>query len=197
MSFTSLTTHTATNNMRWNIGSTSASVLDPVLPADHPAIPAASSSSSSSAPSNRPPASCPMHNNPAAQNMLKPPTHPAGSSSSGAKCPIQHDKASDLNPLNAIPKGLSATERQPGQSIDLPVDRVASSIPRPKDAAEGQGQDEGEVWDYPSPQQFYNALSRKGWETPEDSIEMMVAIHNFLNERAWEEVMKWEKRVPG
>jgi hypothetical protein len=53
------------------------------------------------------------------------------------------------------------------------------------------------VWEYPSPQQFYNALVRKGWETPEESIEMVVAIHNFLNERAWEEVMKWEKRKPG
>lgn len=24
-----------------------------------------------------------------------------------------------------------------------------------------------------------------------------MAIHNFLNERAWDEVLKWEKRLPG
>ncbi|KAF8887289.1 cytochrome c/c1 heme-lyase [Infundibulicybe gibba] len=49
-------------------------------------------------------------------------------------------------------------------------------------------------WEYPSPQQFYNALVRKGWETPEEHVETMVEIHNFLNEQAWLEVLKWEKR---
>jgi len=68
----------------------------------------------------------------------------------------------------------------------LPTDRTASSIPRTSDV--------GGVWEYPSPQQFYNALVRKGWETPEEHVETMVHIHNFLNERAWDEVMKWEKR---
>jgi len=37
---------------------------------------------------------------------------------------------------------------------------------------------------------------RKGWETPEEHVETMVEIHNFLNEEAWQEVMKWEKRLP-
>lgn len=72
------------------------------------------------------------------------------------------------------------------QSIALPTERTASSIPRTSDV--------GGVWEYPSPQQFYNALVRKGWETPEEHVETMVHIHNFLNERAWDEVMKWEKR---
>jgi hypothetical protein len=35
---------------------------------------------------------------------------------------------------------------------------------------------------------------RKGWETPEEHVETMVEIHNFLNERAWLEVLKWERR---
>ena len=48
-------------------------------------------------------------------------------------------------------------------------------------------------WEYPSPQQFYNALVRKGWETPEEHVEMMVLVHNFLNERAWQEVLDWER----
>jgi cytochrome c heme-lyase len=33
---------------------------------------------------------------------------------------------------------------------------------------------------------------RKGKDTPEESIEVMVQIHNFLNERAWDEVRRWE-----
>jgi len=68
---------------------------------------------------------------------------------------------------------------------DLPTDRTLSSIPR----------DAGGNWEYPSPQQFFNALVRKGWETPENEIETMVQIHNFLNEKAWEEVHKWEAQV--
>jgi cytochrome c heme-lyase len=69
--------------------------------------------------------------------------------------------------------------------VDLPLERTASSIPR----------DTAANWEYPSPQQFYNALVRKGWETPEKEIETMVQIHNFLNEKAWEEVQKWESQV--
>jgi cytochrome c heme-lyase len=50
-------------------------------------------------------------------------------------------------------------------------------------------------WEYPSPQQFYNALLRKGWNTPEEHVEVMVLIHNKLNEDAWRQVLKWETRI--
>lgn len=88
-----------------------------------------------------------------------------------------------LNELNMMPSQLSQS-RQPDQKIDLPTERVISSIPK---AASGDSK-----WEYPSPQQFYNALRRKGWETPEEHIETMVDIHNFLNEEAWQQVLKWE-----
>jgi len=68
-----------------------------------------------------------------------------------------------------------------------------SSIPRVIDAEAGSGS--RQTWEYPSPQQFYNALVRKGMDTPAEHIETVVEIHNFLNERAWGEVLKWEKRV--
>jgi len=32
-------------------------------------------------------------------------------------------------------------------------------------------------------------------ETPEEHVEMMVAIHNWLNEAAWNEVLKWERKA--
>lgn len=190
--------------MKWNIGSTSASTSSSSsqpwgLPANHPAIPA-SSRGGGGAPS----AGCPMHNSPPA---LLPATHATPSSSGipkssprAAECPIPHDQRA-LHPLNRIPMGLSSTERAPGQVLDLPTDREVSSIPRPhrpeESASDNLEDRHSGRWEYPSPQQFYNALVRKGWETPEESIEMVVAIHNFLNERAWDEVMKWEKRLPG
>ncbi|WVQ81291.1 hypothetical protein IAT38_003414 [Cryptococcus sp. DSM 104549] len=173
--------------MKWNIGSSYSAV--PVdhtpassLPADHPPIPSSSSRSI--------PAGCPMH-------QSTPPPAPASSSSSGlAKCPVQHGDG-PLDPATHMPVNLSLA-KQPGQELDLPTERTASTIPRPAEGSPGgEAYGTGSTWDYPSPQQFYNALVRKGWETPEDSVEVMVAIHNFLNERAWDEVMKWEKRLPG
>ena len=94
---------------------------------------------------------------------------------------MQHSET--LDPRNHLP--VLTQERASSQTIDLPTERTESSIPR-----DGAGK-----WEYPSPQQFYNALVRKGWETPETEIETMVQIHNFLNEKAWEEVQKWEAQV--
>jgi len=106
-----------------------------------------------------------------------------------AKCPVAHDK---LNPHNNIPADLTSTPA-PNQAIALPTDRVVSSIPRTVPPEETAAQ-AASRWEYPSPQQFYNALVKKGWETPEEHVETMVEIHNFLNEEAWGEVLKWEKR---
>ena len=91
-----------------------------------------------------------------------------------------------MNPLNQMPE--LSQERAAQQASVLPTDRETSTIPR-----DGSGNN----WEYPSPQQFHNALLRKGMETDEEDVEMMVQIHNFLNERAWDEVQKWEQRHAG
>lgn len=94
---------------------------------------------------------------------------------------------SKLNPLNRMPFSL-AQSRADGQTVDLPTNRSVSTIPR------GRMDEEGN-WVYPSPQQMYNALLRKGYtDTPQDAIEEMVAVHNFLNEGAWAEIVDWERR---
>lgn len=84
-----------------------------------------------------------------------------------------------------MPAGLSnARSSDSPQNQPLPLSREASSIPR--------GDTEGN-WEYPSPQQMYNAMLRKGYtDTPVDAVESMVAVHNFLNEGAWAEVCEWE-----
>lgn len=90
---------------------------------------------------------------------------------------------SKLNPLNYMPSSISNAPSST-QQISLPLEREISSIPR------------GDVdsnWEYPSPQQMYNAMLRKGYtDTPTDAVESMVAVHNFLNEGAWQEIAKWE-----
>ncbi|KAG9313000.1 cytochrome c/c1 heme lyase-domain-containing protein [Chiua virens] len=85
--------------------------------------------------------------------------HPPSSRPSG--CPIDHS-STPLNPLNQMP---SLPQAPLDESAQLPTERTHSSIPRSAETGST------ETWEYPSPQQFYNAL------------------------RAWGEVLKWEKRV--
>ncbi|SCZ93748.1 BZ3500_MvSof-1268-A1-R1_Chr6-3g08860 [Microbotryum saponariae] len=120
----------------------------------------------------------------------------------------------ELDPMNHIPELAQAPS--PGQKMALPLERTMSSIPKPN-AGAGAGSAAGpsacpvahategsapaatkpDQWEYPSPQQFYNALVRKGWETPEESVEMMVDIHNWINEEAWAQVRRWEEKHDG
>src|SRR5256885_2278525 len=117
------------------------------------------------------PSNCPMHNQ--EKSTIE--------NDNKSSCPVVHS-GDALSPENQIPTNLSHSPA-PDQKIPLPTHRVISSIPK----AHSTG-----YWEYPSPQQFYNALVRKGWETPEDSVKTMVDIHNFLNEAAWNEILKWE-----
>ena len=98
--------------------------------------------------------------------------------------PENKSTLSKFNPLNYMFSSISQ-ERAPNQTVDLPVEREISSIPRG---------DSDSKWEYPSPQQMYNAMLRKGYtDTPQDAVESMVAVHNFLNEGAWEEIVGWER----
>lgn len=188
--------------MKWFIGASEPAADSTALPADHPPVPTGGGA-----------AQCPVdHKALAAERAAKAAAAAAAAADSPAKCPVDHKalaaeraaKAADgaacpvdhtgaaLSPYNHLPVSLSATERAPGQVLDLDTSKTLSSIPRPK-----TDDSDSPVWEYPSPQQFYNALVRKGQGAPEESIDMVVDIHNWINEGAWAEVMKWEKRLPG
>ncbi|KAJ5708057.1 Cytochrome c heme lyase [Penicillium malachiteum] len=157
-------------------------------------------------PSNAaPPPSCPMHESRAAQSAapasteipsacpmkstdspfyVAPKSTPTDSPQEPAAPAKSSSTLSKLNPLNYMFASISQ-ERAANQTVDLGVDREISSIPR--------GDSEGN-WEYPSPQQMYNAMLRKGHtDTPQDAVEAMVAVHNFLNEGAWNEIVGWER----
>jgi cytochrome c heme-lyase len=121
---------------------------------------------------------------------------PASTSAPPATCPVPHDSRepktksilSQLNPLNYMFREISQAPA-PNQSIALPTTREESTIPR----GSGDGN-----WEYPSPQQMYNALLRKGYtDTDATAVESMVSVHNFLNEGAWAEIVGWEERFGG
>lgn len=125
---------------------------------------------------------------------------PTTSSSPPSACPVKHTPEpssqpssqsafSKLNPLNYMFRDLSQ-DRAPQQTQALPTSRDPSTIPR--------GDGSGQNWEYPSPQQMYNALLRKGYsDTDVTAVESMVSVHNFLNEGAWAEIMEWERRFSG
>ena len=172
------------------MGQTASSTLRPASSSSSAGCPVDHSFAKHPQASSSAPASCPVDHSlaysaPSSSSAARCPVDHASSSKSAsappAQCPVPHSET--LDPRNQLP--VLTQERSPSQTTDLPTERTASSIPR-----DGTGN-----WEYPSPQQFYNALVRKGWETPENQIETIVEIHNFLNEKAWEEVQKWEAEV--
>jgi len=135
-------------------------------------------------------------------------------------CPVKHDTstpapASDGCPVKArqeynvysqpidktnnMPKGAKTQLPNPTQQIELPTERVSSTIPKGGTTAGDQ------TWKYPSPQQFYNALSRKGKIdvqnggeseiAAEEDMASVVALHNNMNEKTWEKVVEWEHQT--
>ncbi len=128
--------------------------------------------------------------------IAKPPTPPAETacpytpgdpSQSSSRSSSEKSKLSKYNPLNYMFSDLSQ-EKSEGQVVALPTEREESTIPKK----------EGGRWEYPSPQQMYNALLRKGYtDTDATAVESMVSVHNFLNEGAWREIVEWERRFGG
>lgn len=92
------------------------------------------------------------------------------------------------------------------QRIRLDTTRQVSSIPRMQqishhativnqDSSFPHHQHDPSVshWVYPSEQQLYNAMRKKGWSNvPEDSIPVVLQIHNAVNEGTWQQICSWE-----
>jgi len=141
-------------------------------------------------------------------STVPPPTAAAGSSSSssssspsGASCPIDHTTtptaADDVSPLNMMPV-LGQTPLSASQRASLSTSREVSSIKRTLSSDEDPTiPASSPKWIYPSAQQFYNALVKKGFETDEDDVDSMVFVHNVLNEVAWKQVLEWEAKRKG
>jgi cytochrome c heme-lyase len=92
-----------------------------------------------------------------------------------------------INQLNMMPR-LSQQQISAQQGVPLPTEREISSIPK---ASSHEG---AAKWEYPSAQQLYNAMVRKGFEQSGEHVESMLSVHNFLNEGAWHEILTWERR---
>lgn len=133
------------------------------------------------------------------------------------ECPYQHDSLNSrsssnlpskflpndhhINSSTNLPETSKLQSDTTPISQQLPTNRTASSIPRtdtPHDdnnnTDSSTSTSNSRTWMYPSPKMFYNALLRKGYDTKPEDVEVMVDVHNFLNEQVWSEVLKWEHR---
>lgn len=94
---------------------------------------------------------------------------------------------------STIPRS-STNNRNASNAPTLPahqirVDRNRNHAPEAETEADGGGGN----WVYPSEQQVFNAMKRKGWNNvEEESIPSFLQIHNSVNERSWNEILKWE-----
>lgn len=100
-----------------------------------------------------------------------------------------NSSSTTLNPFNNMPN--LTNEATTDQNLHLTKDRTISNIP--------MGTEPQKKWEYPSAQQMYNAMLRKGKVSnsdnlQNDTIESMVQIHNFLNESCWLEILRWEQK---
>eukprot|EP00123_Amoebidium_parasiticum_P021019 comp6015_c0_seq1/m.1861 comp6015_c0_seq1/g.1861 ORF comp6015_c0_seq1/g.1861 comp6015_c0_seq1/m.1861 type:complete len:300 (-) comp6015_c0_seq1:126-1025(-) len=120
-----------------------------------------------------------------AQNKEQKMTGTVAQAALSGGCPQAAAQAQGLDPSNNMypPNQMP----HPEQTAPLSRDRVTSSIPK----SEKENQ-----WVYPSPQMFFNAMKRKGWEPKEQDMDVVVAIHNNVNERTWEKIRAWESLHP-
>eukprot|EP00128_Syssomonas_multiformis_P005028 Colp12_sorted_trinity150504_noHs@15669 len=100
---------------------------------------------------------------------------------SSGGCPVNHET---LDPKNNMPPPNQ--QPHPEQKKRLPTERMQSSIPK-------GGNDES-TWSYPSEQMFFNAMKKKEWNPEEDDMRAVVAIHNAVNERTWQQILEWESK---
>ena len=134
-------------------------------------------------------------------------------SATAARAPSAADRASDVQHsqwcaewrlLRSAPTAVAATCYSVAHCRLLPCGMhstaIAAAIPAVCTISSGANeapQHQGgthDRWVYPSEQQFYNAMRRKGWPADPGDMSNVVAIHNGVNERAWHQILKYEVR---
>ena len=122
------------------------------------------------------------------------------SSADGSEgCPVKHedrqsmvDSYKEMASYNAGANDLVfGQDRHPSQKRPLSTFRKQSTIPNADFVPEHQPKDT-KVWVYPSEQQYYNAMKRKGYDPSENDVPVVLAIHNTVNEQGWKMLKDWE-----
>ena len=106
--------------------------------------------------------------------------------------PTQRHPLSTHRMISSIPRAVPSSPTE-----QVPHHQPTTNKNNNKNTNTGGCTDESKEahWVYPSEQQFYNAMKRKGWELPPDSeltVPHVIQIHNAVNERGWRHILEWE-----
>lgn len=101
-----------------------------------------------------------------------------------------------------VASSSSSPHSSSSSSSSLSTKREVSSIPRfsfdeQQPSSSSSSPPSSSNWVYPSPSQFFQAMSRKAqqnlYDQPkEEDMPIVVPIHNAVNERAWNQLLEWE-----
>ncbi|KAJ5673879.1 cytochrome c1 heme lyase [Penicillium macrosclerotiorum] len=166
--------------------------------------------------STEPPATCPVDHKTREiwlqQNggqAPHPPSGPAlepGQTSTKLQRPLSTDREVSSIPRAGDPdiaKSCPEANKQPPSPYAASASAASHGCPSNAESETGHDEASGN-WIYPSEKQFFEALMRKG-NTPESaanatelatSVASIIPIHNAVNERAWQQILDWEKKAP-
>lgn len=137
--------------------------------------------------------SCPVRSQDKGREQTGETEHGGAAAGKASACPVRGRGGDGLDPSNRMRPGGERNLPAERQRMPLDTTRQDSTIRKGAYTADLQRpEDEQPVWEYPSPQMFFNAMRRKGHDPREEDMATVVAIHNVVNERAWTEVMRWE-----
>ncbi|GEM10157.1 cytochrome C1 heme lyase [Rhodotorula toruloides] len=158
------------------------------------------------------PSACPVDHS-TRQSWLA--ANPAASSSTAPHSfPASDPRAKHLSTereVSTIPRWFpsssssSSTSSEPSTSANKDA-HSASDVPPPACPMHEQNVNSAEAaatvpseqnWVYPSPASFYTALQRKERNPRAEDMDVVVPIHNAVNERVWQQILDWERRALG
>eukprot|EP00927_Polykrikos_kofoidii_P002146 TRINITY_DN10833_c0_g1_i2.p1 TRINITY_DN10833_c0_g1~~TRINITY_DN10833_c0_g1_i2.p1 ORF type:complete len:250 (-),score=34.27 TRINITY_DN10833_c0_g1_i2:157-849(-) len=117
-------------------------------------------------------------------NTSRPPADSASvsapSTASPKECPLGHSSAPPAAPQTGVPP--TASDAKPAVEA-LSRKREESTIPSAT----------GDPFMYPSERQFFGAATAKGHSIDPNDMSMVVAIHNAVNERTWQDILRYER----
>ena len=126
----------------------------------------------------------------------------SGSWTGSWSIPFSSSRSSSSSSPDANASAGTKQDGSPDASA-LGTSRVVSSIPRssspgpsscPVNHEQETGASASGNWIYPSEKMFFDAMKRKGYDSARATdMQTVVPIHNAVNERAWAEILRWEK----
>jgi cytochrome c heme-lyase len=119
------------------------------------------------------------------------PTPSIPSIPAGESCDSTSISQTPISPPSAILSKLGLDQTR--EISTIPRAAADTEEKKPANNEIESGKDKSGKWIYPSEQMFFEAMRRKNYDPKAEDMRSIVPIHNAVNERAWGEILEWEK----